>query len=125
MVTAAIIKQYAPELASVSDPMIGLYIDLAKDNVAESVWQEKYDRAVAMLTCHYLTMRGRAASGGAGPVTSKKVGDLQISYGQVQGYMSDATLSSTEYGMIYLHMRRGLVITPIVGGDTTVITGDC
>lgn len=116
MVTAATIKAHAPELAALTDPFVGLYIELAKDNVGVSAWGDKYDRAVTMLTCHYLTMRGRAASGAAGPVTSKKVGDLQISYGAITGYLTDASLNSTEYGQIYLHMRRGLVITPIVGG---------
>ena len=116
MVTPALVKSYAPELSSNTDSMITLYIDLAKDNIAESVWGDKYDRAVTMLTCHYLTMRGRASSGAAGPVTSKKVGDLQISYASVQTWKDDATLATTEYGMIYLHLRSTIVRSPIVGG---------
>lgn len=117
MITAATVKSYAPELSSVTDEMVELYIGLAKDNIAESVWGNKYDRAVNMLTCHYLTMRGRAASGAGGPVTQKKVGDLSISYGSVTGYMSENQLLSTEYGAIYIHMRKTLIITPIVGGS--------
>lgn len=103
------VKIIAPELASESDARIELFIDLAKLSVNESVWGDKYELGVAVMTAHLMTM---ANSGGAGvgPVTSEKVGDLSRSY--AAGDAND-TLMSTAYGKWFVQLRKELVITPL------------
>lgn len=119
MVTPVIVKQYAPELEPLDDFKVQLYIDMAKVNVAESFFGTAYDQALSMLTCHYLTMAGGSSNTGPapGPVTSKSVGDLSVGYGSAEGWKSDGSLRTTEYGRIYLHIRNSIPRSPIVSGN--------
>ena len=102
----------APELKSEPGTRVDRFIELATLNVNATVWGEKTDFAIALLTAHYLT---RFNDKGRGPVTSEKVGDLARSYGNLaQG--SEDELLTTAYGEQFVEMRRSLVITPRVLG---------
>jgi len=97
------------EFDDLKNSAIQIYLDMAVRCVDETVWGDKADDAIKLLTAHYLTLATR--EGASGPVTSEKVGDLQTNYGQSQ---SDSELASTSYGTMYLQMKKTLVTTPRV-----------
>lgn len=101
---------YAPELSTLSNPFLQIYLDLAKNFVFESKWERKYKQAVCLLTAHMVSMTSTGANN-SGPIASESVGELSISYSN--GQMDDE-LQSTTYGEIYLMLRKTLKITPLV-----------
>lgn len=110
-VSATLVRDIAPELASESDSRIELFIDFAKLNVNEPVWGDKYDLGVAVYTAHLLTMSNSGGGLGGGAVVSEKVGDLARSYAAPKN--SNDSLELTTYGKWFLQMRRTLLITPL------------
>lgn len=108
-VVPADVIAYAPELTG--NPLIQIYLDLAKTFVFENKWGVKYKPAVCLLTAHFLTLQLRLA-GSAGPITQEAVGELSISYGAVSDKADE--LQATTYGTIYLQYRKTLTITPLV-----------
>lgn len=102
---------YAPELSSLDNSFVQVYLDLAKNFVFENKWERKYKQAVCLLTAHFLTIAQRAG-GSAGPITSESVGELSISYGSVSDKGDE--LLTTTYGSMYFALRKTLKITPLV-----------
>lgn len=96
------------EFDSLKNGAIKIYLDMATRCVDATVWGDKSDDAIKLLAAHFLTLATRGGKGGS--VTSEKVGDLQINYGQ--SGQDDAELLSTSYGTMYLQLKKGLVITP-------------
>lgn len=83
---------------------IALYLNLAAARVNECAWGDAYTLGVALFTAHYLATLGAAGGGtGAGVVkgemSSKKVGDVQVSYATTSNRDNDAGWwNSTIYG---------------------------
>lgn len=112
MVDAQLVKSIAPELQSESDTRIDLFIEIAKLRNDEDTWLTKYDYAVALDACHEITMANRAGSGG--PVTMEKAGQLSVSYGSFQSGKYQIPYELTSYGIMYINLRKTLLITPLV-----------
>jgi hypothetical protein len=51
-----------------------------------------------------------------GPVASKSIGALSISYAQAAVAAGDASLARTKWGRMYLDMRAGVMVGPTVAG---------
>lgn len=113
MATVQQLKAFAPELASVSNARLQIFLDIASKQIAASVWGSSYDTAHILLAAHCYTLANRTG-GAVGPVTSEKVGDIQVSYGK-SGDDTDA-LNSTSYGALYLQLRDATIINPTVSG---------
>ncbi len=123
----ALVRAYAPELASVSDSAIDLRCDVAEALTSARVFGAYYTIALAYLTAHLLTVDLRASGGptgggggsaGVGPVTAERVGDLSTSYGSI-GWTprsaADADLSATSYGIRWLALRDSRAgVLPVV-----------
>jgi Protein of unknown function (DUF4054) len=105
-VTAAEFRAYFPGVFdTTSDTLINLRIAEAELNVNESVWGAKYELGLSYLTAHLLSSVPSApGNGGAvGPVTSKRIGDVAMSYGAV-GSVS-TVYDSTSYGQRYEYYK--------------------
>ncbi len=108
-VTAAQVKQFAPEMEAQTDPRVELFIEYAENWVDEGQWGRKYVQAIILMSCHLLTMAGRAGASGA--IASENVGSLSVSYG---GSNPDDGLSVTSYGQLFQQLKRTIKKTPLV-----------
>lgn len=106
--TAADIKARYQELASVADPTINLAITDAVPWFDETRWGSFYAQGFAAFVAHMVTFDTKTSSAGAsGAVQSKSVGDVSVSFAQLQFKKpTDAFWASTKYGQRYLELRR-------------------
>lgn len=109
--TVAEIKARYPALASIPDPTVQIAIDDAACMFNEARWGCLYAQGLAAYVAHQLTVEQRAAAGGsaaaAGPMTAKRVGEVQYSYAAGQfTKATDAFYATTAYGQKYLQLRR-------------------
>lgn len=107
----------APEFASADPALINFYINEARLYINFAAWGAKADYAHALFTAHLMKMSTPAAvaNGGAGPVNSSKVGDLQRTYsagGSSSG--GGQSLEKTSYGILFLQLRKTIAATPLV-----------
>lgn len=83
---------------------IQLYLMLAASRVSACAWGDAYDLGIALFTAHYLATMGAAGGGTGGgtiqgEVSSKKVGDVQVTYASTSNRDADAGWwNSTIYG---------------------------
>ena len=118
MTVADVIKDIAPEFINEAPARIARFIDYAILQVSEVAFAERYELAVAYLTCHMLSLANRnddeGTSGNPGVITQKKEGDLSLSFANPSGLNSgkDGTLLLTSYGIEFLRIRDICIITP-------------
>ncbi len=112
MVDADYLRQIAPELGDVSTERLDFFVDIAKLRNDQTVWGQKYDYAVALDACHELTLASRG--GYSGPITQAKVGEISAGYGTFQGGQFQNPYETTSYGIMYLNLRKTILITPII-----------
>lgn len=123
-ITAAEIIAMAPEFTGLTQPEADVAIALAREFVSEAAWKTdaKAKQALILMTCHILKELGIAetgtgSDGSRGQVISERVGDLQVSYGQMNLLGSSEgskLLMSTKYGSMFLMLRRTLGLSPRV-----------
>lgn len=90
------------------------FLESAGQDINLECWGEKASQGHALLTAHYMTVAGLGSSGGErGPVTSKKIDKLAITYGSSVASASDE-LASTKWGRLYLSKRKTIIIAPMV-----------
>jgi hypothetical protein len=70
----------APEFASILDATVQKYIDLVLPQVSECVFGADYNLAVAYLTADTLSTAIKQQASSVGIASSKKAGDLDITY---------------------------------------------
>jgi hypothetical protein len=113
MVTVSQVKAMGPELASVSDAFVQIYLDIVTSCfLGKEFWGDCYDTAVKLMTAHFVTVAGRGGASSSGPVTSERVGDLARSYGSFQFDGDIDELSTTPYGVMFITLRRTKLRTP-------------
>ena len=115
--TSADLKARYPEFQQADESQVGLVISDAALEVDQTAWGKFYQAGVLALAAHLLSIETRRGGTGAGastgPVTSKKAGEIQISYAAPPvNSLDEAVLASTAYGQRYLHLRR-LIAIPI------------
>lgn len=112
------IAAIAPTLAASGSS--GVFVEMARERTNAEFYGVKYNQAVALMAAHVWFLMG-AGNGGAGSgsaeagsvgnITSKREGDLSVTYGGAQSMQgadaSDAELSQTRYGLQLLALRRG------------------
>lgn len=112
--TAAEIKAFATEFSGVLDATVNIYIAQAEEQIAEDVWGSRAKTACMWLTCHLMIMGGAKAStgggggGAAGGVTSVRVGDVSVNYGDMASAVSaglDPSLAGSKYGVEYARLQ--------------------
>lgn len=104
----------APALATNAN--VGLYIDAAREDLSECYLGAVYEKAVAMLAAHTMTLSlDPARSGGVGgSVTSKSEGALSIGFSA--GSAGGSDWGQTSYG---LELTRLMAM----GGPSLLVTG--
>lgn len=68
------------------------------------------------LTAHLLEKyRTAGASAAPGPVTARSIAGMSVSYAVVgSSSEADADLASTKWGQLFLTLRRGVMVVPLV-----------
>ncbi len=114
-----LIRKIAPEFNDVADEEMEDFIDVYADLVSERYFGKHYNKAVAFLVAHQLTLFNIANSSEAGAgdssliagdVLMEKEGDLQRQYGNVNTSNSeaDSLLNKTYYGKMFISLRSAL-----------------
>lgn len=86
-----------------ADPSRDIYIDLANSRISSCYFGKNRNLAIALQACHDYTMDQRG--GDAGTLSSKKEGDLSISY-SVSGSTGGDDLSQTSFGMALKRLTK-------------------
>lgn len=106
-ITASDVQTFAPELAGVSTSVINLWIGWAPGAVDPDLFSTDADQAQMLWVCHNLVRSAGGASGTAGPVTQRDVGDVSISNSSSIERMDWHFLKSTAYGQaLYVLIQR-------------------
>jgi len=99
-----------PEFESTTDypdSTVDDFISWAADELSSSVWDNLYEAGVVSLAAHLLKVSDLSSDGGAGagPVESKSVGPVSVSY-DVDSGDSDSNLTSTKYGREHARLKK-------------------
>ena len=106
-----IFDMYAPQYTD--DSRKTLAITLAKDEIKQCVFGDNYNKAVALLAAHELTVADRGGDPGA--IAAKREGQLSISYFTASG---SGPLSFTSYGQQLQRLRDQCIITPNISDNS-------
>lgn len=126
MSSLTVFRRVAPEFAAVSDAEVNEWFSIAVAAHTASVWGAQYQLAMVLYSAHLLKdldILGAtgAGTGTAGPIASRKKGDLSESYANVAGSASSAAqaiMMTTAYGRAYVRIlltrsgARARLITP-------------
>lgn len=106
-ITASDVQTFAPEFAGVSASIINLWIGWAPGAVDPDLFGPDADQAQMLWICHQLIRSAGGASGTAGPVTQRDVGDVSIQNASSIERMDWYFLKSSAYGQaLYLLIQR-------------------
>jgi hypothetical protein len=113
-----------------SDANKQLWINNAILSTDADCYGDKYTLAVALRACHDYTMSTLAqgaGSGSAGPVISKREGDLSITFANNSSNYSsgDDYLSQTPYGRELLSIQKGTLPRISSTGNTAEVSICC
>lgn len=129
------VDQYIAAIAPalVTDANKAVFVEMATERTNRCFYGEKYNQAVALLAAHTAFLlnaqagamgagSGSTEAGSVGAITSKREGDLSVSYGAgtvsvSDAGVSDAELAQTRFGLMLLALRKGC--RPFMG----VVTG--
>ena len=111
----------APALAA--DANKDVFVEMAVERTNKCFYGIKYNQAVALLAAHIAFLlnptagsmgagSGSSEAGATGTITSKREGDLAVSYGSGavsvgNGDVTDAELAQTRFGLMLLALRKG------------------
>lgn len=106
-----------------SDPNRSTHLTLATQRTNSQCFGDNYQYAIALRAAHTLTMSKQASvvGGSAGGITSKKEGDLSVSYGGQTSTGVSGDLGQTSYGV----ELQGLINGNIPGIQITGLQVDC
>ena len=107
--TLAYLRTIVPEVAGLSDDVLGIFVVDAALEVDRETWGARADRATALLAGHMATMAHPEMAATVGAVTSEHAGGVSTSYGAPGLSASDA-LGATRPGQEYLRMREMLCL---------------
>lgn len=93
----------APAMAS--DTRYTVFLDLASDRVDRGYFGASWTKAMAYMTAHLMEMSNRNGSE-SGTVTSRREGDISVSYAASQ--QNDGDLYLTTYGKLFLALLNSL-----------------
>ena len=105
-----LVKALYPDLVGLGDPAIDLEVEIAAETLGNPcVWGRHYALAVALFAAHNLEMsQVRGAGGATGPITSKRVGRVSVSYGFSQNSSREDGLDLTPPGRRFLDIMLRL-----------------
>ena len=119
MITPADFKVRFPEFSEVDDERIQLFIDDAIPELSESVWGNLYDKGLAYLSAHFLTLGTISSSGDSGSLNalaSHSVEGVSESFAVPnQDSGINSSFNSTKYGQEYYRLLKLLGIGAVYG----------
>lgn len=117
------IEQYIQAVAPalLQDPSLNVFIEMAKERTDREFYGVKYNHAVALMAAHIAFLlgagtlgagSGNAEGGSTGSISSKREGDLSVSYSSPAATLAmkgvvDAELSQTRWGLMLISLRKG------------------
>ncbi len=114
-----IFRLIATEFESLNDAVVENWLELTSPFISKKRFGKLYEQALALLTAHRLKMAGYGDSnlgtvGDSLRVASYSEGETSVSFSvnQQTNLLADAELALTTYGLVYLSLRR-MVIIPI------------
>lgn len=125
MITLADIQARWPGTFDEADAAVGAaVIAEAGLTILESKWGDWYDIGMLYLSAHLLALTPGQSDYGdpdaAGPTTSRRVGDVAVSYSSLASEsspLSDVALNATIFGRQYLAKRRVIQGGPLVASQ--------
>ena len=127
------IEQYIQAMAPalLQDPSLDVFIEMAKERTDRAFYGVKYNHAVALMAAHIAFLlgagtlgagSGNAEGGSTGSITSKREGDLSVSYGAgavsaSADNLGDAELSQTRWGLMLISASPSLACVVAGGVD--------
>jgi hypothetical protein len=102
------------------------FIALAELRVNRCWFGEKADLAVAYMAAHLITLDGEnsiRSNGEAGSITSKREGDLAISFSSTSVAGDGEDLNLTHYGVQYQSLASGSGLAIGVTGGNDIVCG--
>jgi hypothetical protein len=107
-----------PTFATISDVDKNTIISIAQLQVDETIFEDKYDYAVALLSAHILSMSRGFRDGSSGAVSSKKEGELSVNFGTNGG---GSLLISTSYGQLFQELNDRCIVTIGINCDDSLL----
>jgi len=114
------LQAVAPTVAA--DASVAVYIQMAEERTNKEFYGHKTNQAIALLAAHIAFLftavpnshgagSGSTEGGSTGSITSKREGDLSVSYGSgavsaSAGNLGDAELSQTRWGLMLISLRK-------------------
>jgi len=112
MTASQILSAIAPQFDT--DTNRATHIQLAVLRTSTTCFGDKYEYAVALRAAHTLTLSNLASSGvssgGSGGITSKREGDLSISFGGTSSTGVSGDLGQTSYGVELQNLIDGNIL---------------
>ena len=105
LTTAQIIKMQCLNLYS--DPNLNDWILLAQQQTSSCFFGRNYALATALRACHMYTLATTRLGGASGVVSSKREGDLSISYAKSKS-TGNANLDQTHYGIQLKELAKSI-----------------
>ena len=107
-IVRADVVAFAPQFTSVATAVVDRWLTMARRANGETTLGDDWDEAVLLWTCHKLQSSQGSAVGAAGPITSMKSDDVEVSWaslGRTTATSGD-DFGSTEYGRTYLDLAK-------------------
>ena len=118
MSASSVLSIIAPQFDTIANR--NEYINLAELRVNRCWFREKADLAVALMAAHLITLNTTRTDGDAGTITSKREGDLSVTYA-VTPSNGDSSIGMTHYGLQFKELRDECgFIFGVTGGNDYV-----
>ena len=122
-VTPLTVEQYIQAVAPalMQDPSLDVFIEMAKERTDRAFYGVKYNHAVALMAAHIAFLlgagtlgagSGNAEGGSTGSLSSKREGELSVSYSSPAATLAmkgvvESELSQTRWGLMLISLRKG------------------
>lgn len=120
MITAQQLKDRFPgAFDDLENDLLEDIIDEAELNINEATWgtEDFYNLGLYYLSAHIAATTLTTPGGGgalSGPITKRRVGDVEITFATPSATLSEIDLGTTSYGLRFLQYRRWVQGGPIV-----------
>lgn len=116
--TKAQVLTYASALSAIDPEPLQSIVDATALMISLEAWGSKAFDAHKNLAAHFGSKALSSGTGGgaSGPVTSRSIGPLSVSYAAPVMSAGDVVQGASRYGDIYLMLRETVVVPPLTAG---------
>ena len=99
-----------------------IFIEMATERTNSCFYKSKYNQAIALRASHTWALAQRGSTGDSGQISSKKEGDLQVSFSTTTMNSDDSDLSLTHYGIqLQGLMNAGSPAISVINGCQSIL----